>query len=46
LAAVSGESTAIKKRDLIASKMPAKQLLQAKRWVKDCLASNLKDCDL
>ena len=45
LAAVTGNATAVKNRDIIASKMTSQQIAEAQKLARECQARNFKNCD-
>ena len=45
LAAVNGESIAVKNRDLIATQMTNQQIAEVQKLARECQARNFKNCD-
>ena len=45
LAAVKGDSDAVKNRDIAATKMTQQQVVEAQKLARECQARNFKNCD-
>ena len=45
IAATGGDKYAVKDRDLVADKMTQKQIAEAQKMARDCLANHYKGCD-
>jgi TPR repeat protein len=45
IAAINGDKDSVKNRNVAASKMTPKQIEQAQRMARECMASNFTKCD-
>ena len=45
LAAVKGNSNAVKNRDFVAKRMTSQQIAEAQKMARECQARNFKNCD-